>query len=123
MGSGDAESVFTEYSLRAIYKALAILEKNCEMYTRELLWALKSWGYGESLIQALCREGLITRYRKCAKKNSRPAPTCGSTQPLRCKNHNKEDDEETCHHLRIYNRLTEKGAQVLRDLEKYLGEE
>ncbi len=112
-----------KFSLRTVYKALAILQRNCEMYTRELLGSLGMWTYGEALIQTLCNDGLIARYRKCAKKRiPRTIHICGPGphEWIWCEEAREEDEDGECDPKKIYNRLTRKGAEVLKDLEKYL---
>ncbi len=114
-------------ALKAARKVLELLEENCEMYTRELLAALKTWGYGEELIKSLCRNGLIVRYRKCVKKTPRLIIICGDEKQFwgcvakRQRQKQDEDDDEECDSKKIYNRLSKRGAEMLemiRELEE-----
>jgi hypothetical protein len=55
-------------------------------YTRELLAHLRAWDYGQDVIDEAVRRGLIERY----------AGNCASRRPC------------------VFNRLTEKGEEVLK---------
>jgi DNA-binding MarR family transcriptional regulator len=55
-------------------------------YTRELLEHLKTWGYGQEVLEEAVRRGLVERYEG----------RCGSRRPC------------------VFNKLTEKGEAVLK---------
>jgi hypothetical protein len=55
-------------------------------YTRELLMLLKSWGYGQEVIEEAVKRGLVERFEA----------RCASRRPC------------------VFNKLTEKGEAVLK---------
>ena len=73
---------------RPLIPLLKILKKNKELHTRELLIAMGSWGYGQSLMKRATYLGLIERKVKKEKSPGRGKP-------------------------RIYNSLTNKGREVV----------
>ncbi len=73
---------------RPLIPLFRILRKNKELHTRELLGAIGSWGYGQSLMKRATNLGLIERKIKKEKSPGRGKP-------------------------RIYNSLTNKGREVV----------
>ncbi|HJT85759.1 MAG TPA: hypothetical protein VJ697_14850 [Nitrososphaeraceae archaeon] len=73
---------------RPLIPLFRILRKNKELHTRELLIAMGSWGYGQSLMKRATNLGLIERKVKKEKSPGRGKP-------------------------RIYNSLTNKGREVV----------
>ncbi|HEX5187506.1 MAG TPA: hypothetical protein VFV86_11510 [Nitrososphaeraceae archaeon] len=73
---------------RSLIRLFRILKKNKELHTRELLIAMGSWGYGQSLMKRATNLGLIERKVKKEKSPGRGKP-------------------------RIYNSLTNKDREVV----------
>jgi hypothetical protein len=73
---------------RSLIPLFRILKKNKELHTRDLLIAMGSWGYGQSLLKRATNLGLIERKVKKEKSRGRGKP-------------------------RIYNSLTNKGREVV----------
>ena len=73
---------------RPLIPLLRVLKTNKELHTRELLIAMGSWGYGQSLMKRATNLGLIERKVKKEKSPGRGKP-------------------------RIYNSLTNKGREVV----------
>ena len=77
-----------ESALLLLLKTVAELKaaKGRCPYTRELLTHLRSWGYGQNVIEEAVRRGLIERYEG----------RCAARRPC------------------VFNKLTEKGEAVLK---------